>query len=889
MNIEEERREETLPEKDARSSPSRPASATMKAKKNPKTLRWGYSTGACAAAVAVAAWQRLTHGETPACVRLRFLDNKDRILPLLEPGAGRMAAIRKDGGDDPDNTHGAIIYANIRPCAPDEAGNEDYTLVIGDATVILRGVEGVGLCTRIGLDCEQGRWAINTGPRHMIAVNFCLARITPGCWLLEIGVENGRELARRTLNPRLGVQGGISILGTTGLVRPYSHEAYIDTVRICVKSHYLSGGSTMVFCTGGRTKSGAAAHLSELPETAFVCIGDFIAESLAVACRYDMREIVVACMPGKLCKYAAGFENTHAHKVDQDMNLLCAEVRSALPAESALHDALEHSVSVREALLSLPEAARPELLQRLARIALEQFARRCTGGPALRLLVFDFEGHFLFEEAKEAPADIPESGERTSSKERSAEQKPETNEDEASPVLADASKTVGLSYFMQRTFMTEAGNRRTSLRDGRIDVLSCGIGFPADANALALLEGADTVYGSRSLLAACPVVLKDSRIIGAKAREDAADALGLCRSRQRVVVLTSGDALYHGFGGTLSGMREAGDDIVYHPGITAFQALFHRLGLPWQDARLFYAHSGDCLPARDIAEAPLSITYAGSRYPADAIARAVLGVHPASARRAAVIAERLGSDNERILSGSLEDLARAACDPTSILVVFPLEDRYAGYAPAPILALGLPEEDYERENNLITASDVRAVVLSRLRLPAWGTLWDIGAGSGSVGLEAAALRPNLNVHGVERKPERGAIIERNRLRMGITNYTLHRRNALDVVREVVRDTGPAGVSPLTLPVPDRVFIGGGGKDLPRLLRVCMDRLRPGGLIVASSVTLESFTTLLAWSPELRTGLCRLDVANERPIAGSSRHLKPQDTIHVFTFRKETLA
>ena len=104
-----------------------------------------------------------------------------------------------------------------------------------------------------------------------------------------------------------------------------------------------------------------------------------------------MREIVVACMAGKLCKYAAGFENTHAHKVSQDMDLLRAEVRKHLPGEEALHDALAHSVSVREALLSIPEADRP---------ALRQFARRCGENIALRLLVFDFEGQFLFEEKR---------------------------------------------------------------------------------------------------------------------------------------------------------------------------------------------------------------------------------------------------------------------------------------------------------------------------------------------------------------------------------------------------------------------------------------------------------------------------------------------------------
>ncbi|MFQ9491311.1 MAG: SAM-dependent methyltransferase [Bilophila wadsworthia] len=150
---------------------------------------------------------------------------------------------------------------------------------------------------------------------------------------------------------------------------------------------------------------------------------------------------------------------------------------------------------------------------------------------------------------------------------------------------------------------------------GRIDVVSCGIGFPKDAETLGLIGRADVVYGSRALLAACPVEARLTRIIGAKAREDAADALTLCRVGRHVVVLASGDALYHGFGGTLSGMAHPDDTIVYHPGITAFQALFHRLGLPWQDARLFSAHSGEALPARAIAEAPLSVAYAGSRYP----------------------------------------------------------------------------------------------------------------------------------------------------------------------------------------------------------------------------------------------------------------------------------
>ena len=372
------------------------------------------------------------------------------------------------------------------------------------------------------------------------------------------------------------------------------------------------------------------------------------------------------------------------------------------------------------------------------------------------------------------------------------------------------------------------GGNGTDTEAGRIDVVSCGVGFPKDAETLGLIGRADVVFGSRALLGACPVEARLTRIIGAKAREDAADALALCRAGRHVVVLASGDALYHGFGGTLSGMARPDDAIVHHPGITAFQALFHRLGLPWQDARLFSAHSGEALPARAIAEAPLSVAYAGSRYPAHAIAQAVLKLHPASAERAAVIAERLGSPKERLFSGPLADLARTECGPTSILLLLPnhwgcaphsvarfaldarpgpREDAPAVRSiPAPILTLGLPEEDYERENNLITASDVRAVILSRLRLPAWGTLWDIGAGSGSVGLEAAGLRPNLNVIGIERKPERGAIIERNRARLGVPNYTLHIGDALGLIRASSIGSLPNGMPGLPRPsTPDAPY------------------------------------------------------------------------------------
>lgn len=416
---------------------------------------------------------------------------------------------------------------------------------------------------------------------------------------------------------------------------------------------------------------------------------------------------------------------------------------------------------------------------------------------------------------------------------------------------------------------------------GRLDVISCGTGFPADAAAL--VAAADAVFGSRFLKEACPIPARDFRVMAARTREDAEDALRLCREGRRVVVLASGDALFRGVGGVISRLARPDDPVIFHPGVTAFQALFHRLGLPWDDARMFSVHAGGEIPARAIAEAPLAVIHAGTASIRD-VARAVIAAHPASAERAAVVAERLGRPEERLAAASLAEIAEADFHPTSLLAVFP-HRRTPGCGPAgdpdapaaaPELSLGLPDERYVFENHLITAPEVRAAILAALRLPAWGVLWDVGAGSGSVGLEAAGLRPHLRVFAAERVAERCAMLEENRRRLGVANHVIRQGAAPDILR---RDARPP------LPDPDRVFVGGGGRDLPDILSVCMDRLAPGGLLVAAAVTLESLRTLLDWMPERRAGLFRMDAAGERPLADRWSHLKPRNGIHVFSFRR----
>lgn len=284
--------------------------------------------------------------------------------------------------------------------------------------------------------------AVTGGPRRLLVENLARAGMTDGCWLLELGVENGTELARHTLNPRLGVEGGISILGSTGLVRPYSHAAYVETVRLCVRARQRSGGREMVFCTGGRTQAGARRQLPHWPESAFVCIGDFIADSLGIAARHRMQEVVVACMAGKLCKYAAGLRQ-HPRPSGGAGHGPAAPSGAGLPArrDRSARGPASQCVRARGPALH-PRSRRQPVLHGLARAALEHFSRRAPGVPSLHLLVFDFDGTFLFKESLRhapgtvaAPLPSPDDG-TTDSPE-------DTSSDGQAP-------DIGLRYFIDR-------------------------------------------------------------------------------------------------------------------------------------------------------------------------------------------------------------------------------------------------------------------------------------------------------------------------------------------------------------------------------------------------------------------------------------------------------
>lgn len=363
-----------------------------------RVLRTGFTTGACAAAAARAAWVHRGAGGGGAPIPVRFPDGRDRLLPVA--GVARIDAaaeawVVKDAGDDPDVTHGSTVRVRVEPCAPDAVQEADFVEPCNAGQVVLRAGQGVGRVMRRGLEVPSGKWAINPTPRRMIVENLALAGLgTDGSrWLVTVGIDGGEELARRTLNPVLGIVGGLSILGTSGIVVPCSNQAYLATIRILLRGAREMGCTTAVLATGGRTHRCAQPSYPALPEAAFVRIGDFIREAIDSAATLGFERIGVACMPGKLAKYALGLTCTHAHVAALSMKDLARslEERGAAPA---VVDACRRDVSVRGFLEGLDEATQRAVLAGWAGQALDIWT---AWAPQCRfdLLLFENDGRSI--------------------------------------------------------------------------------------------------------------------------------------------------------------------------------------------------------------------------------------------------------------------------------------------------------------------------------------------------------------------------------------------------------------------------------------------------------------------------------------------------------------
>lgn len=397
---------------------------------------------------------------------------------------------------------------------------------------------------------------------------------------------------------------------------------------------------------------------------------------------------------------------------------------------------------------------------------------------------------------------------------------------------------------------------------GTLTLVSCGLNAATlSSEYRAYLNRAAILAGGTRLLDAFPDFEGTRVVIGAHARDTAKELAEHARTKH-VVILASGDALFFGIGVLFTTLVPT-ERLTILPNLTAAQAALVRLKISWSKTRFFTIHGRNpLLPWQTILQSQSAVIYADPTNTPVTIATQLMERYPEAGQREAAIVENLGAD-EHITLGTLASLTKTDCGGFAMLVLFPTS---AGIPP---VSLGLPDETYERENNLITHPEVRAVILSKLRLRR-GVLWDLGAGSGSVGIEAAGLCEGLLVHAVEQKKSRADMIAQNAATHGCPTVTVHNKKALDTLAE--------------LPQPNRIFIGGGGADISAIVTQAFARLKPGGILVASAVLLETKHALASLVEPACTEIIELDIKRSVPI-GSGHMMKADNPVTVYVFCK----
>jgi precorrin-6Y C5,15-methyltransferase (decarboxylating) len=384
------------------------------------------------------------------------------------------------------------------------------------------------------------------------------------------------------------------------------------------------------------------------------------------------------------------------------------------------------------------------------------------------------------------------------------------------------------------------------------------------AAARACVERAELLVGGRRHLAMFPEHPAD-RVTIKGGLDWLVDRLDVEAARRRTVVLASGDPCFFGIGPLLA-ERLGRERVEIHPHVSAVALAFARLGLPWQDARVVSAHGRplDRAVRRARGAGKLAVLTDDENTPA-VVARALLAAGLRDDR--AWVFEHLGGPNERAVGGRLSEIARAEYVALNVLVI--PSATWDGLEQV----FGRPVDAFEHAASLITKPEVRAISLSKLRVGPDSVLWDVGAGSGSLAIEAAGLTPRGRVFAIERSAEQAERLRRN--------VAAHARQA---AVEIVQGAAPAALA--ALPDPDAVFIGGGGGELVEILDASFARLAPGARLVVNLATVERLTECLGWAKRrgVTAEVVQVQISRGAEIAGATR-FQAENPVFVVTFER----
>ena len=352
---------------------------------DPKKLRTGFTTGACSAAAARAATRALITGVVPSQIET-LLPNRSLVTFVLQRaellGSRAICSVIKDAGDDPDCTDGAELTAEVT--LQQEPG------------VRIVGGPGVATVTKPGLGLEVGAPAVNPVPRRNITDNV-LRELQGSTWAgaeVIISVPRGEEMAAQTLNARLGLLGGISILGTSGIVRPYSTAAFRASIIQSIDVAHSRGHRTLALTTGGKSEKYAMVLHPQLAEEAFIQMGDFVGSTIRHCARRGIERIYIVGMIGKLSKMANGKMQTHAAGSEVNMELL-AEMAAQAGGSAQVQAAIRAANTARHVLELCAQANLTGITDLICRKVVEHTTRHAGGTLHIEAELVDFSGNLL--------------------------------------------------------------------------------------------------------------------------------------------------------------------------------------------------------------------------------------------------------------------------------------------------------------------------------------------------------------------------------------------------------------------------------------------------------------------------------------------------------------
>ena len=354
-----------------------------------KELRTGYTTGTCAAAATKAATYALLKREKlanitvtlpkgqSAHIKIAWISENDQIAVT--------AAVIKDAGDDPDVTDGAEICSTV-------------SILEDSMDIIVKGGTGVGIVTKPGLGLEIGKAAINKVPMNMIhqAVTEIIGSMHRNYGIsVVISVSKGEEIAKKTDNPRLGILGGISILGTTGIVIPYSTSSFAASIRQSIDVSFAMKSYTVVLTTGGRSEDFARdLFQDDIPDHSYIQIGDFVGYSIRQCANKNMKKAIVAGFIGKLTKMAMGVKQTHVKGSHVDMDFL-GHIATRCGAGDETVTMIKTANTARHVAELIDNCGIQGFYDLLCKEVHDQLSSHCGDKVAIDVLMFNFEGKVI--------------------------------------------------------------------------------------------------------------------------------------------------------------------------------------------------------------------------------------------------------------------------------------------------------------------------------------------------------------------------------------------------------------------------------------------------------------------------------------------------------------